>query len=114
MTKRRSRNNIGKLSLLIAAFMSFRIALTVEMGASSGSDALGISDDYYCSDDDMWKGKDVTRQDCFAAIGLFFRSEVARFGNKDFEFLSARAIPRLGDWMRTPRRYTTGECVDSL
>ena len=92
--------------------MSFRIALTVAMGASAGSVTLGISNDYYCSDDDMWKGKDVTRLDCLAAIGLFYSSEVARHGNKDFEFLSARAVPRLADWMRTPRKYTFGECID--
>lgn len=92
--------------------MSFCAALTVEIGTSSGNVTSGISNDYYCTDDENWRGKDVTRQDCFAALGLFFRSEVVPHGNKDFEFLSARAIPRLADSMRTPRKYTVGECID--
>ena len=93
--------------------MSFRIALAVAIGASSGNVTSGNSNDYYCTDDSRWKEKDTTRQDCFAAIGLLYRPEVARHGNKDFDFLSARATQRSDDSMRTPRKYTVGECIES-
>ena len=93
--------------------MSFRIALAVAIGASSGNVTSENSNDYYCTDDSSWKVEDTTRHNCFAAIGLLFRSEVVLHGNKDFQFLSARATQRSYDSMRTPRKYTVGECIDS-
>ena len=92
--------------------MTFRIALTVAIGVSSGNVTSGISNGDHCTDDYNWRGKDVTRQECLAALGLLYRSEVVGHGDKDFEFLSARAIQRLVDSMRTPRRYIVGECMD--
>ena len=93
--------------------MSFRIALAVATGASSGNVTSENSSDYYCTDESSWKLGDTTRHDCFAAIGLLFRSEVVQHGNKDFQFLSARATQRSVDSMRTPRKYTVGECIGS-
>ena len=72
--------------------MSFRIALAVAIEASSGDVNSGNSNDYHCTDESSWKEKGTTRQDCFAAIELLYRSEVVRHGNKDVQFLSARAI----------------------
>ena len=112
MTSRRPRHIIGRLSILIVTFMIFRIALTVAIGVSSGNVTSGISNGEHCTDDYNWKGKDVRRQDCLAALGHLYRSEVVGYGDKDFEFLSARAIQRSADSMRTPRRYTVGECVN--
>ena len=113
MTERHSVHLFERLLILIAAFLSFRILLTLAIGASADNLTSGVTNGYYCIDNYNWKAQDVTRQDCFAAIGLLYRSEVGLHGDKDFEFLSARAIKRLGDSMRTPRRYTVGECENS-
>ena len=39
--------------------------------------------------------------------------EVRRYGDQDFEFLSAKATERLPNSIRTPRKYTVRECIDS-
>ena len=112
MTSRPARLIIGGLSVLVVTFMTFPIVLTVATGVSSGNLTSGISNGEHCTDNYNWKGKDVTRQDCLAALGYLYRSEVVGHGDKDFEFLSARAMQRSGDSMRTPRRYTVGEFVN--
>lgn len=114
MTERHFVHLFERLIILVATFLSFRIALTLAIGASSGNVTSGATNGYYhCIDDYNWKARDVTWQDCFAATTLLYTSEVGLHGDKDFEFLSARAIKRLGDSMRTPRRYTVGECENS-
>ena len=86
---------------------------TVAIGASSGNVSLGISSDYYCTANLNWRGRGITKQDCKVAIELLYLEEVTFYGDKDFEFLSARAHQRSPDSIRTPRKYTVGECMDS-
>ena len=64
MTERQSGHLIERLFFLIVVFMSFRIASTVELGASSGNVTSGISNDYYCTADNNWmqQGKIVKLQ----------------------------------------------------
>ncbi len=113
MTERRSGPLTERLFILFVAFMSFRIASTIEIGASSGNVTSGIPNGSHCTDNKHWKGSGATNQDCKAAIELLYKVEVILHGDKDFEFLSAKAKERLPDWMRTPRRYTVSECIDS-
>ena len=54
----------------------------------------------------------MRNQDCKSAIELLNKVDVVFHGDTDFEFLSPKAKERLPDSMRTPRKYTVGECID--
>ena len=93
--------------------MSFRKASTVATGPLSGNVTSGILNDFYCTAENNWRGSGVTKQDCKAAIELLYKMEVRHYRDQELEFLSPRATQRSPNPMRTPRKYTIGECFDS-
>ena len=112
MPERGSSHLIERLLKLIVFIMSFRVASTVAIRALPGNMTSGTSNDFYCTADNDWRGSGTTGLDCKAAIKLLYNAEVRKWGDQEFEFLSAKVTRRVEESMRTPIRYTVGEFID--
>ena len=104
------------LLIFVWLFASFRVASTAAIESSSSNVTFtnltsATSNSCHCTSNKNWVGAGSSWQECSAAIKLLYDIDVTLFGAKDLEFISARAKPRLPEWVRTPRKYTFRESM---
>lgn len=64
-----------------------------------------------CTPEPSWVGTGFLKESCDSALLKMYLTEVARYNNRMLEFSALGAVPPVPPLsMRTPRKYTVGEC----
>lgn len=100
---------VFRLSVLFSVFFNFAWSAAISITDGSLTTSLRANGNQ-CTDNPTWIGTGSTSVDCIGAIQRLYDSEVKSFSDIDFEFLSPKAPARSLPSMRTPRKYTHGEC----
>jgi hypothetical protein len=64
-----------------------------------------------CTAEPDWVGTGFLKESCDAALSRMYVTEVARYQNRMMEFAALGVVPPIPPpLMRTPRKFTVGEC----
>ncbi|KAI4173805.1 MAG: hypothetical protein LQ346_008348 [Caloplaca aetnensis] len=96
-------------SFLVSLLWAFLVAAPTAAAATIQRPAAANREPP-CTGSFNWLSPHLNPSDCVAAIGKLWKSDVARYGNHELEFVGARTRARTGlHPMLTPRRYTAGK-----